>query len=333
MRSFLFLEGEFSKCFYFDCISSRSSQECSVGSSFVCSQGLEWSLKSGSFEAFFSDLDASASSGSFKSERLALGLFVSGGLAGDAVGGCKMVFEWDERSTTWRVGKFPGGGFDVLLNGSVLKSGLQRPLTYDSCWVEVFYSSLNLRTRFRFKKTPEPPCLAGRICHRVMLSGSGLRIGRQSARSPVDGKPLLALDREIRSISSNQAEIIWDRQSRSWVLENKHTVPLLVNGTSDYDQVKHPLVFGDCLEVPGWGYYTFQFDGQALVHLGDGGAIQARNLEKVVKGKRKILSNINLDLRAGEFVGVLGGSGQGKSTMMNAVCAISPATSFPKLSI
>src|SRR4029078_4697094 len=38
------------------------------------------------------------------------------------------------------------------------------------------------------------------------------------------------------------------------------------------------------------------------------------------------LNDVSLDISPCSFVGILGGSGQGKSTLMNALCGINPAT-------
>ncbi|MEM9016067.1 MAG: ATP-binding cassette domain-containing protein, partial [Verrucomicrobiota bacterium] len=263
-------------------------------------------------------------SGDFWSSTIADGGAVeisSRSARGESVG---FGLEWDKRKVTW-VLKYTLSDTVVLLNGTELRSS--RPLVQDSCWLEIVDRDGSKGTRFLFKRIPEAPTFQNRRSREARLLGRGLLIGRSGKERSEDELPLLGLDPEIRSISSKQAEVSRDAKTGAWVLRNLHSTPLLVNGTSDYDQDHHTLVFGDCLQIPKYKYYTFQFDGQSLVHLGDGGAIQARGLEKVVKDNKKILSNVNLDLKCGEFVGVLGGSGQGKSTLMNAVCAISPATS------
>lgn len=59
--------------------------------------------------------------------------------------------------------------------------------------------------------------------------------------------------------------------------------------------------------------------------------LEIKNLTKVVKSgpteQKVLLNKINLSLKAGEFVTVLGGNGAGKSTLFNCISATMPLTS------
>ena len=51
----------------------------------------------------------------------------------------------------------------------------------------------------------------------------------------------------------------------------------------------------------------------------NGVSLSVRNLYKKVNGNRYILNDVNLDIGSNEFVAIIGGSGAGKSTVMNAI--------------
>ena len=54
-------------------------------------------------------------------------------------------------------------------------------------------------------------------------------------------------------------------------------------------------------------------------------AVSARNVRRTF-GSRGVLAGIDLDIRAGEFVALLGRSGTGKSTFLRAIAALDPST-------
>jgi ABC-type multidrug transport system ATPase subunit/CRP-like cAMP-binding protein len=55
--------------------------------------------------------------------------------------------------------------------------------------------------------------------------------------------------------------------------------------------------------------------------------IDVAELTTVVKGGKKLLNGISLSILFGEFVAIVGGSGAGKSTFMDAISGVRPATS------
>src|SRR4029077_14285110 len=85
------------------------------------------------------------------------------------------------------------------------------------------------------------------------------------------------------------------------------------------------LVFGDRLRISG---YIFEFTGDALrlIHPESSGTVSAENVT-VVAGGRRILDQISLNITAGEFVCGQGGSAHEKTTLLNALCGITPPTS------
>ena len=91
-----------------------------------------------------------------------------------------------------------------------------------------------------------------------------------------------------------------------------------------------PLAVGDAV---GIGPYEFAFDGTCLTSRFEekGAHIQVSELSKKVISRDTgeplwLLSNVTLTIRPGEFVGLMGASGCGKSTFMDAINGRRPAT-------
>ncbi len=169
---------------------------------------------------------------------------------------------------------------------------------------------------------PEP-VFEGKPTRLLPLGGAVTRIvfGRGTDRdAPQDGSKRVELDPGDTTVSRRHAII--ERSDGAWFITDESRLGTTLNGDAFQ---RERLVYGDRFKI---GRYVFQFNVDAIEWLGHGerGAIVAEGLGFAVKGK-SILSGIDLAIRPGEFVGILGGSGQGKSTMMNALCGIRPATS------
>jgi len=50
--------------------------------------------------------------------------------------------------------------------------------------------------------------------------------------------------------------------------------------------------------------------------------VSIQNLKKTYDGKQDILSDLNLDIRDGEFCVLVGPSGCGKSTLLRMLCGL-----------
>jgi len=229
---------------------------------------------------------------------------------------------WQPRASSWVLSS-GGPSKTVAVNNVVLRDDEKRALTVSSCLITV--SGL----AFAFERRPAPPLFQGEPIIKLPIPPEGLIIGRGAEPRPGEAppalpRPKLSLDHEIFTISSQQCEIV--REGADVFLINHHDHPRYrTKLNADQGFTKQRLVFGDCIQIPDYDYYTFQFDGSSLVHIGEGGAIQARGLTRIASDGFKILADVDFDLQCGEFVGVLGGSGQGKSTLMKAVCGMAPS--------
>src|SRR5512145_2424726 len=103
------------------------------------------------------------------------------------------------------------------------------------------------------------------------------------------------------------------------------------NGTFVNGQriTQHMLVAGDVIQI---GAFKLVYDGDSLDQYDQRGAlrIDARNLSRAVPcdGKtRLILKDVSLSIAPREFVALVGGSGTGKSTLLNALSGYAPASS------
>ncbi len=231
---------------------------------------------------------------------------------------------WQPRASSWVLSS-DGPPKSVSVNHVVLRDGEKRSLTVSSCIIAV------CGLVFALERRPAPPLFNGEPIVKLPIPREGLIIGRAQETRPGDpppqpSRPKLALDHEIFTISSHQCELV--REGEDVFLINHHDHPRYrTKLNADQGFTRQRLVFGDCVQIPDYDYYTFQFDGSSLVHIGEGGSIQARGLTRIASDGFKILSDVDFDLQCGEFVGVLGGSGQGKSTLMKAVCGMAPAQS------
>lgn len=149
-------------------------------------------------------------------------------------------------------------------------------------------------------------------------------------------------------LDPNDPQITIGREGSEIVLENpqvsrNHAVIDRVGGTHVLRDVgstngtfvngqrisQHTLAPGDVIQI---GAFKLVYDGDSLDQYDQRGAlrIDARNLTREVRrdGKsRTILKDVSLSIAPREFVALVGGSGTGKSTLMNALSGYAQASS------
>jgi len=225
-----------------------------------------------------------------------------------------LKLSWDRRHMTWRANritpKISIGGIDLPTEGTRLSDNTQIQV---GDWI------------FQFQKLINPPILEGNpVSDRINLkSASKLTIGRDLGKNEADK---LCLDADDLMISKEH--LVLQKNSEGWHATDKSKTGTDLNGRL-FGQTR--LVYGDRLRISN---YLFEFGGDHLRRIDhlDVGTLQATNVVVEVPDREsgdplRILNDVTLDIKTGEFIGILGGSGQGKSTLLNALCGISPGTS------
>lgn len=178
----------------------------------------------------------------------------------------------------------------------------------------------------RFKLSLDPPSLDGTAFERHLLDSAAQYIfGRSPESAESDTKPrMIALDGMAKTISKTHAALV--HSEGSWWITDRSSSQTLHNGVAIN---RASLVFGDRFKI---GPYVFEFRGETMDRVDhiDTGRISANKLSVIVKDRvtgkpLPILNNVTVNIETGRFIGILGGSGQGKSTLLNALCGIRPA--------
>ncbi len=156
------------------------------------------------------------------------------------------------------------------------------------------------------------PIFRGKEASEFPLSGQRLAIGVVQNSDVI----LDAADSRIRN-----GQVILSQEKGRWAVEDGIGQEVLLNGRVFR---RETLVIGDCLQV---GFYRFEFTGYSLkrVDLMGGAKIVATDVSVAFRGN-KVLREVSLAVERCTFVGILGGSGQGKSTFMNSLCGLHAPT-------
>lgn len=171
----------------------------------------------------------------------------------------------------------------------------------------------------KFQRRLTRPSCGGKPLDLIPLTDKPLAIGRGDPQGTADARRI-DLDPEETTISRVHALI--EPEGQDYIITDQSRRGMELNGVAF---TRERLVFGDRLRISS---YIFEFTGDALrlINPESSGSVSARKLT-VVAGGRTILDEFSVNINAGEFIGVLGGSGQGKSTLLNALCGINPPTS------
>lgn len=235
--------------------------------------------------------------------------------------GAKVVrIDWD----------VPTGAFRVTSTGYSLRVGDtqvvgDKPfLANRSCDIQIEGETVRLEI------VHDNPRLDGKVIRRIEIAPNGSwEFGRGDGDKPKSGVTRIALDIESKRISGVHAVLSADGDD--YVLQDMSRYGTYLNGERFTEQ---RLVYGDRFKI---GEYVFEFLVNEVRRVDDelGGEIVAQGVGKKVTTKnpdtgrkelKSILSHVDLNIESGEFVGILGGSGQGKSTLMNCLCGIALPT-------
>ncbi len=225
---------------------------------------------------------------------------------------------WDRRICTWQV-KPSGEHCLCTRNGKKLADVKNRLTQNDTIQLDSYGS-------IAFHRQLDAPTWNGTATDVIDL---------QSARTVIIGRPgpaddadvaKLCLDRDDFLISKNHARL--DCEDGIWSLEDTSKMGTDLNGKLIIG--KSRLVYGDRFRISD---YIFEYTGSHIKRIDHviNGSLDAKNLAVVVKDRvtgqpKRILDNVSTHIEPGEFIGILGGSGQGKSTLLDAMCGIKPAS-------
>ena len=171
-----------------------------------------------------------------------------------------------------------------------------------------------------FRRLPAAPVFRGMPCSEIPLKGIERLVFGRSAEGAGEEEEIVLLDSDDRMISRRHVSI--RMQDGDYFATDESPTGTFLNGQRFETQ---RLTVGDRFQAGG---YSFEFTGISLRRTQPriGGRVEARELAFQIGG-RTIIQNITLSIEQCSFSGILGGSGQGKSTLLNALCGINPATS------
>src|SRR5437870_10684770 len=223
-----------------------------------------------------------------------------------------LSLSWDPRRATWTLYCSLPLTAPVTVNRRAVAPGEQIPLTN--------LDVIELPGAFlQFQRLLAPPLRSGQPSGQISLDSQPLVIGRGDPHGTVDAA---RVDLDSEEIAISRVHAMIEREGEDYFLTDRSRLGTELNGVAF---TRERLVFGDRLRISG---YIFEFTGDALrlIHPESSGTVSAENVTVLADGRR-ILDQVSLNIAAGEFVGVLGGSGHGKTTLLNALCGINPPTS------
>jgi len=221
-------------------------------------------------------------------------------------------FTWDHERGSWALET------DATARGAMKLNGM--PLMQPAVMLEDGALITAATFTMRFDLLPQVPTVGGQELRVLALVGSQMRIGRGNEEAD---PTKIVLDTEDGDVSRNHATLEYDAAEKAWYLKDHSHAGTELNGQA-FERER--LVIGDRFRI---GHYVFEFTGRSLRRLptSSAGRIVGRGLTRIVGDGKRILNEVSMDVPPGSFVGLLGGSGQGKSTLMTAMCGLNPPTS------
>ena len=221
------------------------------------------------------------------------------------------ALEWDSQSATWMLKpSISKADSLVRIRGSVVRSGVY--LQNDDV--------IELPDTFiRFQRIPSLPQFRGEFVSEVNIQNiSKLVLGRADATDTTSER--VNLDAEDGALSRQHATL--EKRGSEWMVTDSSKTGTRLNGQPF---ATRELLVGDRLELSS---YTFEFTGYSLrsVPRVSGGKVSCQDIRVTLKSGRTILQDVSLQIERGTFTGILGGSGQGKSTLLNALCGLNAPT-------
>ncbi len=221
-------------------------------------------------------------------------------------------FTWDHERGSWALETDAAARGVMKLNSMPLRQSAV--MLEDGALVSAGAFTL------RFDLLPQIPTVGGQELRVIPLTGAQMRIGRGNEEAD---PAKIVLDAEDGDVSRHHATLEYEAAEASWYLRDHSHAGTELNGQAFENE---RLVIGDRFRI---GHYVFEFTGRSLRRLptSSAGRIVGRGLTRVVGDGKRILNEVSMDVPPGSFVGLLGGSGQGKSTLMTAMCGLNPPTS------
>lgn len=141
---------------------------------------------------------------------------------------------------------------------------------------------------------------------RIPIGKDPLTIGRSNKNDVV-----------LKSNNVSRQHAIIQEENGNFVIHNlKSTNGILVNGRG----VQYSVVLKNQDEIQILDYRMIFAEKFLLFKtVAKGVALETRNLHKTVGKKKVILNHVNCQIESNEFVAIIGGSGAGKTTLMNAM--------------